>query len=202
MDLLILPILIVLGIVVLNGRDQRRRVALLGEYLSRHQIESLIQKLMQGYFRALGEADPERQMQIWNLLNSSEIALCEQFNAFVLEFSKLSKANANGSRLAFGFPYAVKLFPARVFDMRKVMDVHARALTNAMHNESQRSPKQRAFTMLAELLLMQHTCHWFCRSKTVASARLLAHHQTSYAQVVASVAADTRRSYLAIMEPK
>jgi hypothetical protein len=25
--------------------------------------------------------------------------------------------------------------------------------------------KRRAFTMTAELMLMQHTCHWFCRSR-------------------------------------
>ena len=39
---------------------------------------------------------------------------------------------------------------------------------------------------------MQHTCHWFCNSKTVASARLLARHQTTYEQVLASVTPETR----------
>jgi hypothetical protein len=42
---------------------------------------------------------------------------------------------------------------------------------------------------------MQHTCHWFCRSKAVASARTMARHKTSYAQVLASVAPDTRNAY-------
>ena len=42
------------------------------------------------------------------------------------------------------------------------------------------APKDRAFAILAEMLLMQHTCHWYCRSKAVASARMLARHQTSY----------------------
>jgi hypothetical protein len=56
-----------------------------------------------------------------------------------------------------------------------------------------------AFTMSAELFLMQHTCHWFCKSKTVASARMLARHKTSYEQLVASVAPDTRTAYCALV---
>jgi hypothetical protein len=42
---------------------------------------------------------------------------------------------------------------------------------------------------------MQHTCHWFCKSKTVASARMLARHKTSYEQLVAAVGPDTRAAY-------
>jgi hypothetical protein len=56
-----------------------------------------------------------------------------------------------------------------------------------------------AFTMSAELFLMQHTCHWFCKSKTVASARMLALHKTTYAQLVASVAPGTRDAYRALI---
>jgi hypothetical protein len=52
---------------------------------------------------------------------------------------------------------------------------------------------------MAELLLMQHSCHWFCRSKVVASARMLASHQTAYPQLLESVAPDTRRAYLAVL---
>ncbi|MDB5878990.1 MAG: hypothetical protein JWQ41_2404, partial [Variovorax sp.] len=46
-----------------------------------------------------------------------------------------------------------------------------------------------------ELFLMQHTCHWFCRSKTVASARMMARHQTSYALLLDSVSPTTRAAY-------
>jgi hypothetical protein len=42
---------------------------------------------------------------------------------------------------------------------------------------------------------MQHSCHWFCKSRNVASARLLARQQTSHQQVVATVTAETRRAY-------
>jgi hypothetical protein len=56
-----------------------------------------------------------------------------------------------------------------------------------------------AFTISAELFLMQHTCHWFCKSKTVASARVLARHKTTYEQLVAAVAPDTRAAYCALV---
>ena len=54
----------------------------------------------------------------------------------------------------------------------------------------------RARTVLAELYLMQHTCHWFCRSRTVASMRLLARHKTAYEQVLQSVAPATLKDKL------
>jgi hypothetical protein len=199
MDLLILPLFFVLGVLLFNGREQRQRVAMLGAHLNRHQIEPLMQKLMQAYMRALGEADLARQAQIWHLQSGTELALCEQFNAFVLELANVNAQDTRGSRLAFALPYAVKLFPNVTFDLRKVLGVHARGLTQALAVDEQIPPKSRAFTVMAELLLMQHTCHWFCRSKTMASARLLAHHQTAYAQVLASVPANTRHAYLALM---
>jgi hypothetical protein len=43
--------------------------------------------------------------------------------------------------------------------------------------------------------LMQHTCHWFCKTKGVASARLLVRHQTAYAQVLDAVGSETRAAY-------
>jgi hypothetical protein len=199
MDLFILPLLFVLGVLLLNGREQRQRVYLLGSHLNRHQVEPLMQKLMRAYMRALGEADLARQTQIWQLQSATEQVLCDKLNAFVLEFSNVGAQETRGSCLAFALPYAVKLFPDATFDLRKVLSVHARGLTQAMAVDEGTPPKRRAFTVMAELLLMQHTCHWFCRSKTVASARLLAHHHTAYAQVVASVLPDTRSAYLALM---
>ena len=49
---------------------------------------------------------------------------------------------------------------------------------------------------------MQHTCHWFCRSKNVASARLLARHQTHYHQVLAAVSEKTRMQYTQLIQHK
>jgi hypothetical protein len=49
------------------------------------------------------------------------------------------------------------------------------------------------------LILMQHTCHWYCRSKTVASARMFARHKTSYAQLLEAVSPETRKAYNALI---
>ena len=58
---------------------------------------------------------------------------------------------------------------------------------------------KRAFTVSAELFLLQHSCHWFCRSRLVASGRMLAVHRTSYQQLLESVSARTRTDYLALV---
>jgi hypothetical protein len=92
-------------------------------------------------------------------------------------------------------PYADKLFPQATFDMRQAVRIHARGIASAAQNQQNLSQRDKAFLMSAELYLMQHTCHWFCRSKAVASARMLAMHQTTYEQLIASVSAETRLAY-------
>ncbi len=71
----------------------------------------------------------------------------------------------------------------------------AQGLAATLRNDEGLSTRDRAFRATAELLLFQHSCHWFCRSRSVASARLLARHQTAYAQVLAAVAPATREAY-------
>ena len=56
-----------------------------------------------------------------------------------------------------------------------------------------------ARALLAELYLMQHSCHWYCRSKTIASARMMARHRTPYQQLLESVDPQTREAYLAMI---
>jgi hypothetical protein len=99
------------------------------------------------------------------------------------------------SKLPLAIPFAYKLFPAATFDLREALVIHARGIAEVMRNEAGRTPKSKAFTMSAELFLMQHTCHWFCKSKTVASARMLARHKTSYEQLLDAVSPATRRAY-------
>ncbi|MGJ4748726.1 hypothetical protein ACQV5M_20360, partial [Leptospira sp. SA-E8] len=65
-------------------------------------------------------------------------------------------------------------------------------------NSGQRSPRDKAYTMMAELLLMQHSCHWFCRSRSVADARMVMRHQTQHAQLLTSVSEITRAGYLRV----
>jgi hypothetical protein len=54
--------------------------------------------------------------------------------------------------------------------------------------------------MMGEMFLMQHSCHWFCRSKTIASARMVTQHQTRYEQALEAVSPETRQAYLAVVE--
>lgn len=198
MELFTLLMLIAVSAYALKSRDQNKRIALLGHHLGQHQIEKLMEDLANGYLRALGETDPQRQIQIWNILSTSETALCGQFNRLATEFSKVSETDARVSKLALALPYANQLFPDATFDMRAALRLHAQGLTQVAHNEQNKSPKDKAFTLSAELFLMQHTCHWFCRSKTVASARLMARHKTTYEQLLAAVSPQTRTAYLAL----
>ena len=200
MDILILAILLATGTFLLNAKEQRKRIALLGSHLSNYQIEKLMEALTGGYLRALGESTDERRSQIWSLLSTTESQLSEQFGRFAADFAKLDEERTRVSRLAVSIPFAEKLLPALTFDMRKALAIHARGITHVAENTAHLTPKDRAFMMTAELLLMQHTCHWYCKSKTVATARMLARHQTPHEQLVASVSAETRKAYLALMK--
>ena len=198
MNAFILSALIAFGAYLIKNSYQRKRIILLGSHLSQFQLEKLMEDLTQGYMRALGEKDLARQDQIWALMNAAEAKLCDQFNRFVTDFSKLDAALTRISTLPLAFPYADQLAPSATFDLRRVFQIHAQGLEQAAANTAQRSPKDRAYVLLAELMLMQHSCHWFCRSKTVASARLVMRHQTTYEQVLQAVAPETRKAYLAV----
>ena len=186
---------------VLNAFEQRRRIALLGSVLRSYQIERLMEQLTDGYLRWLDEKDPERRTPLWNLLLETERSLAGQMANFARDFaSSVSAPQAQVSKLPFAMPYAQQLLPrARLFDARRVFELHSHGLQAAMDNAAQLQDKDRAYMITAELLLFQHTCHWFCRSRSVADARLLARHRTPWRQVVASVSDDTRGDYLALV---
>jgi hypothetical protein len=202
MDVLILSILIASGIYMLNAKEQRKRIALLGAHLANYQIEKLMEALTEGYLRALGESTDERRSQIWSLLETTESQLAEQFTRFAADFAKVDEAQARVSRLALAIPFAQAILPAVTFDMRRALAIHARGIASVAENSEHRTPKDKAFVMTAELLLMQHSCHWFCKSKTIATARMLARHKTPHEQLVASVSPATRTAYLALIEGK
>jgi hypothetical protein len=191
-----------IGLFVLKTREQRRRIILLGGHLGRFQIETLMERLIDGYLRALGERDAERQDQVWALLAASETQLVEQFSRFAASVAAEPEALTRVSRLPLALPFADRLLPGATFDLREMLQVHARGLAATVENQAGLSPRDKAFTLTAELLLLQHSCHWFCRSRMVASARVLARHQTPHAQLVASVSPQTRRDYLALTQGK
>ena len=200
MDILLLALFLSAGTWVLNAKEQRKRIALLGSHLANYQIEKLMEALTEGYLRALGESTDERRSQIWSLLSTTESQLTEQFSRFAAEFAKEPEADTRVSRLAMAIPFAEKILPSYTFDMRKALAIHARGIAHVVQNTSHLAPKDRAFMMSAELFLMQHTCHWFCKSKTIATARMLARHQTPHEQLVASVSAETRNAYQALIQ--
>ncbi len=195
MDILLIATLFALGYYVLKARDQGERIALLGRHLGQHHIEKLMENLIDGYLRALGEADPARRDQIWSLMPTAEVELCEQFRRFVTDFARVDAAQTRVSRLPIALPYAARLFPSATFDLRKALALHAHGIAQVAANAASRSQLDKAFMLTAELLLMQHTCHWFCRSRAVASARLLARHKTSWPQVLAAVSPESRSAY-------
>ena len=198
MELFVLALMSATGVYMLKSAEQRKRITLLGSHLSQYQIEKLMETLSDGYLRALGEKDAARREQVWALLARSEAQLCSQFSRFVAEFAKVDEVSTRVSKIPVAVPFANQLLSAATFDLRKVFAVHAKGLAQAAQNTDGRSPRDKAFTMSAELYLMQHTCHWFCKSKTVASARLMARHKTTYEQVLASVAPATRDAYRAL----
>ncbi len=182
-----------------QARDERRRIALLARYLGQYQIEKLMETLTEGYMRALGEPDAQRQAQIWSMLTTTEAALCEQFRRFVVDVAKLDADAARVSKLPISIYFTARLLPNESFDLRKMLSIHAHGIDQAVANSAQRSAKDKAFIVLAEMFLMQHTCHWYCKSRTVASTRLVLRHQTPYAKVLESVSAETRRAYDALV---
>jgi hypothetical protein len=199
MEFLTLAAVLLLAVYLLKTREQKKRILLLAGHLGRYQIETLMENLTEGYLRCLGEDDPARREQIWKLLDTTEQTLVGQFQRFVADFARVGDAEARVSTLPLALPFAQRLLPAYSFDMRRALAIHARGIADAAANSLQRTPRDNAYTMSAELFLMQHTCHWYCRSRAVASARMLARHKTPHAQLVDSVAPATRRDYRALV---
>jgi len=195
MEILLPLLMLAAGFQVLKGREQRRRIQLLGRYLEQYRIEKLMQTLLEGYLRALGEQAAERRGQIWSMLTSAETELSEQVLRLAEDFAKVWGDHALVSKLPVAFPFADKLVPSATFDMRKALTIHAQGIDTVVRNEARLSDRDKAFMLTAEMLLLQHTCHWFCRSRAVASARMLALHQTHHAQLVAAVSHPTREAY-------
>lgn len=196
MDILLLAIVLGVAFVVFKSRDERRHIGLLATHLQALQIEKLMEQLIQGYMRALDAAEPTRREQIWGQLEPTERQLADQFNRLSVSIANEDAASTRVSKVSL--PMADQWWPRQTFDLRQALAIHARGLSAVVENASGRSLKDKAYTIMAEVLLMQHTCHWFCKSKTVASARLLTRHKTAYVQLLQAVSPDTRQAYLAL----
>jgi hypothetical protein len=198
MEFISLLFISAIGIHWLNLQGQRKRTALLAEQLRPYQIEKLMSQLTTAYMRALGESDPERQRHIFQLQEQAEQQLAADFQILAREFAKLPAPVSRGLKLAL--PFIDQLSPKVCFDMRRLLAVHAQGIERAVDNREGLSDKARSFRMMGEMFLMQHSCHWFCRSKTIASARMQAQHQTRYEQALDAVSPETRQAYWAVVQ--
>ncbi len=183
------------GLWFLNLREQHQRIRLLAGVLGQFQVEKLMETVADGYLRALGENDADRRSQVWNMLGQAETTLCAQVQSFVEAFDKVDAAAARFSTLPIGLPFAAQLFASSCADLRALLHIHAQGIADVVTNAAGLSQRDKAYMLTAELLLLQHSCQWYCRSKAVAGARMMARHQTPHAQLLASVSAPTRKAY-------
>lgn len=207
MDLLLVAAVAAIAAWTFKTRSERARIVLLALHLRQFEIEKLMETLSEGYMRALGEEDAQRRQAIWSLLEPAERKVTEQLSQLAQGFASTNEENSWVLRPDWPTSAVLRLmsrsFPNLVrrhsFDLRRMLAVHALGVARAAE-DTDKSPSAKAFTMLAELMLMQHTCHWYCKSKNIASARLLLRHQTSYQKVLDSVGAQTRREYLELVD--
>jgi hypothetical protein len=198
LELLSVLLLLGLGLQALRQRGQRRRMALLAEHLRPYDIEKHMQQIVMGSMRALGEQDRERQTQIWQALAGTEERLSTEFNALARTFAQVPAPEARVLRI--GLPGLDALWPQAAFDMRRALEIHAQGLERSVRNLDGLPPRERAYRLMGEMFLMQHSCHWYCKSRMVASARMLTQHQTRYEQTLQAVGEQTRAAYLALVQ--
>lgn len=195
MDLLFVLLPLAAIWVIARRHEERQRIALLGSHLQKFRIEQRMEQLTDGYLRALGERDPERSEPVWQNLDATEEALQTELQQLADDLHEVWGERMRVSRWPVGIPHATRFFPQASFDFRSLVKLHAQGFSDARRNTEGLDRRDRAFRMTAELLLFQHSCHWFCRSKNLASARLLARHRTSHEQVLAAVSPATHAGY-------
>jgi hypothetical protein len=200
MDFFFLAFFLAVGLYTVKTAEQRQRIALLSSHLQKFQLEKNMEQLISGYLRALGERDPDRSEPIWRNLEGTERTVQDQLAQLARDLHEVWSERTRVSRWPVAVPFAMRLFPASTFDLRTLVEVHARGFDAAVRNEDGLSRRDQAFRITAELLLFQHSCHWFCRSRSVASARLLTLHKTAHEQVVAAVSPQTRQAYLSLVQ--
>lgn len=200
MDFFFPLIFFAFGAFVFKNAEQRQRIGWLGAILGPIRLEKSMETLASGYQRAIAETDAERSGPIWRMLESTEVQLVQQFERLAKDIRALSSAQARISRWPMALPLVTRLLPNACFDLREAIQMHAKGVADCVANSAGLARKAQARQLLAEMFLFQHTCHWYCRSQSVASARLLLRHQTTYEQTLALVSPTTRRVYSALLK--
>jgi hypothetical protein len=200
MDLLVVMLPLLVSLYLLNRQQQQLRIHRLATLLQPLGLEKLMEQLSTGYLRALGESDPVRNEPIWNLLAESEQRFGDQLQRLTEKALQLSPEKARFSLWPMWAGLAARWLPVATFDMRELLNIHARGVAEVLHNPQGLERRAQAFMMSAEMLLFQHSCHMYCRSLGVASARLLVRHQTSHAQALGAASPSTQRAYRALLK--
>mgnify|MGYP006171512199 FL=1 len=197
MDFALILLIVVAAWQVLRVRHQRANISLLGRHLADLNLERHMETLTQGYTRAIHEENESRQLQVLETFAPTERAVAAQMQTLATSIQKDDAQRTRMGTYPICVPYATHLLPASTQrDFRTLLQVHANGLRRAVDNEAGWPPKTRAFHLSAELYLFQHSCHWFCKSRNVADARLMLRHQVTHKKVLESVSEPTRKAYL------
>lgn len=196
MDIALILLLTALGFQMLRVRYQRTRIAFLGQHLADLQLERHMETLTEGYTRAIHEKAEARQLQVLDMYAQTERSVASQVQSLATTMQNESSHATSMSALPFCVPYAERFMSATTRDFRKLLHIHAKGIRHVVDNEQGWDPKSRAYHLSAELYLLQHSCHWFCKSRTVADARLQMRHQATHQKVLESVSDVTRSAYL------
>lgn len=181
---------------ILCLRYQRSHIALLASHLSHLQLERHMETLTQGYNRAIKEESESRQLQVFDMLGQTERSVASQAQSLATSMRNESDAATAMGVTAICIPYIERFLPSLSRDFRALLAIHATGLRHVVDNEESWSPKDRAFHLSAELYLFQHSCHWYCKSRSIADARLMLRHQVDHKKVLDSVSDRTRSAYL------
>jgi len=181
---------------MLRMRYQRARISLLGRHLANMKLERHMETLTQGYTRAIHEDSESRQLQVLDTFTQTENVVAANVQTLADAMQKESPRDTAMGPFAFCVPYVERVAPeAALRDFRALLHIHATGLRAVIANDAGLDPKTRAFHIAAELYLLQHSCHWFCKSRAVADARLLMRHKVDHKKVIESVSSATRAAY-------
>lgn len=195
MDLTLALLIAFISWQLLRIRQQRAHIQLLGQHLSQFRLEKHMETLTQGYSRAINADTESRQLQILDSFTQTEQAVASQAQALATSMQKESPTRTSMGILAFCLPYSERYLPNLTRDFRQLLHIHAQGIQYVVNNEAGWGPKERAFHLSAELYLFQNSCHWFCKSRNVANARLQVQHKVSYQKTLESVSERTRQAY-------
>jgi hypothetical protein len=196
MDIALILLIAIAAWQVLRVQYQRTHIALLGNYLASLQLERHMETLTNGYTRAIHEKEETRQTQVLETFAQAERTMAAQVQSLADAMRKESSQAASMGTLPFCLPYIELFLPALTRYFRELLRIHAAGLRHVVDNEGGWDMKSRAYHLSAELYLLQHSCHWFCKSRTVADARLVMQHQVNHQKVLESVSDTTRAAYM------